>query len=466
MNRPLAALLAPLATLAALGAPLWAEDRALVIGIDDYTRLSSPVVLTQAVADARRFAGFLTERAGFAPGQVTLLTEDKAGSDAILGAVVDELLGRTTDGDRIVFYFAGLGTATPATSGEVVPALVAADGDTDLGLIPADLLDDLFDLAPGRQVTLVLDTGFGGTAGTPGAAIRNLESASGAPADYAAFGAGPDRDLWAAAAPGQPAWESASGGVMTGLILEGMAGLADADHDAIVTAGELAGHLTARAAGFCAAEPACAATGLTPVTTAGDDRVPFIPADLLPRPGDTTPADAGALDHDQILALLDEMFGQAGGAVLTLGIDAAQPMEVGTRVGFSLSATQTGALVLLDIDTEGRLTQLFPSPLAPDEGDAIAAGTVVQLPQGVSANGLPLRVTAVGPPGRGILLALFSPRGSAELAQVLPPDLRAGALPDAGQALFRIGQDLLRRDADPATSLSWSAAWLTYEITD
>ncbi len=101
-----------LALLSLLAAPALAEDRALVIGIDDYTGLPSPVVLGHAVADAQAFAGFLTDRAGFDAMQVTVLTDPTA--DAIMTAVIDELIGRTGPGDRIMLYFAVWAPCCPA----------------------------------------------------------------------------------------------------------------------------------------------------------------------------------------------------------------------------------------------------------------------------------------------------------------------------------------------------------------
>lgn len=464
MTRPAAPAAALLALMAApaLAPPALAEDRALVIGIDDYTALGRPVVLTQAAADARRFAAFLTASAGFAPGQVTVLTDAEATSDRILGAVVNDLLPLSAPGDRIVLYFAGLGTTVAGRDG-ALPALVAHEGDTPLGLIGADFLDGLLDQGAGRKVVLVFDTSFTDAPAPQGAAARALASEAG-PADLAAFGAGEGRDLWVAAAPGQFAMESAEGGVFTGYLLEGMGGIADADGDRIVTNGELAAHLAARSAAFCAALPPCAGTGLAPFAAAPEADPAFLPAHLLPQVADTGTLDTAPLTYDQMLAFVAELFGPTNPAGLELAIDAPLPMPVGTEVRFRATSDLTGALILLDIDTEGRLTRIFPSALAPDEGGVLRAGESVTIPSGMSANGLPLRVRVTGPAGRGILLALFTEGSAADLAQVLPPGLDDGALDEAGQHLFAIAQELLRRDADPAARLGWSAAFLPYEV--
>jgi hypothetical protein len=171
------------------------------------------------------------------------------------------------------------------------------------------------------------------------------------------------------------------------------------------------------------------------------------------------------LTYEQLLAFVGDLFAPSNSAGLQLAISVAQPMPIGTEVTFAVTSGQSGAMVLLDIETTGRLVQVFPSALAPDEGGAIAAGQTVTIPSGASANGLPLRVTVSGPAGRGILLALFTRDGTtADLITVLPEGLSLDGLPDAGPLLYGIAQNLLRRDADPGQSLNWSATFVPYEV--
>ena len=456
--------LAPALLAAIMAAPAIADDRALVIGIDDYTMLAEPVVLGHAVPDARRFADFLIARAGFDADQITVLTDDGATADAIIAALIDRLLGETAAGDRIVIYFAGLGTTVAGTDGAPVPTLIAADGDTALGLMPADLFAELLDLAADRQVTLVIDAGFAADAAPPGGAVaRSRPSAAGPVSDLAAFGAGPGRELWTAAQPGAFAWESADGGVLTAFLLEGMAGSADRDADRIVTGAELEAHVTTRMQGWCAGVAACGPGGLIPLRLGPADGAAFIPAELLPQVQSALPDDA-PLTYEEMLGFVVDLYAPTNPAGLDLGISAAQPMAIGTAVTFEVTSSLSGGLILLDIDPQGRLMQIFPSALAPEEGDRIAADQRIVIPSGSSANGLPLRVTVTGPTGRGILLALFTEGDPARLAQVLPPGLAEGAMTEAGQHLYAIAQELLRRDADPAGRLNWSAAYLPYEI--
>ena len=111
-------------------APAVAEDRALVVGIDDYAALGATAGLNGAVADAERFAAYLTERAGFAPDAVTVLADGDATAEAILGALVQDLLQQTRPGDRVVFYFAGKGALDPKTK-ELIALAIGIDARCD-----------------------------------------------------------------------------------------------------------------------------------------------------------------------------------------------------------------------------------------------------------------------------------------------------------------------------------------------
>ena len=75
-----------------------------------------------------------------------------------------------------------------------------------------------------------------------------------------------------------------------------------------------------------------------------------------------------------------------------------------------------------------------------------------------------IRVTE--PAGAGFLLGLFIEDELPRLTAVLPENLAGGPVPNAGQYLYEIAQDLLRLQADGSASSAteWSATYLPYEI--
>lgn len=50
------------------------------------------------------------------------------------------------------------------------------------------------------------------------------------------------------------------------------------------------------------------------------------------------------------------------GASVSLQMTPEGPLSVGTRVSFHVTARKAGYLLLVDVDADGRMTQIFPSP--------------------------------------------------------------------------------------------------------
>lgn len=481
--------IAPFA-LALLASAAAAEDRAVVVGIDLYPGLGLAAPLSGARADAERFAAFLIESAGFTPSQVTVLTDAAATSDRITMAVLDDLVGKTTSGDRAVFYFAGLGSlqsgSAAAGANAETEVLLAHDAPSILAAMPNDALTDLFDIIADRQVTLVVDTSFRADApGLPGthATGRSLRHENGAGAGTGTrrgappFGTGRvERAVWGAAAVGQYAWEAGGTGVFTAAFIEGIAtGAADANDNGTISNAELLGFVRARSADWCSASADCTAEGtLTPdfsgpvqarplVASAPEMQAPaapkpqVLPVATLP---DTTPGLA------ETLGFVTDLFTPSNKANLRLGLSGEDRLKLGDAVRIEAIADRPGMLVLLDVNPAGELVQVFPSTLAPSGSTRMSAGETLTIPNGSSAAGKPIVLRVTEPAGQGFLLGLFIEDDLPRLTAVLPENLAGGPIPNAGRYLYEIAQDLLRLQSlpDGMSAVDWSATYLPYEI--
>lgn len=464
-----------------------AADRALVVGIDDYSAMGVSQPLQSATSDAQDFATFLQDHWNYAPTEITVLLNEQATSDAIMSALIDRLVSETKEGDRVVFYFAGMGgplsaRATDAQDG-TNNVLFAFDGDSVLGKIPEDAIADILDIIADRKVTVVTDTSFDGLAidlmGTAGPTTRGLETA--APANTAAqtdeilpFGTGQaERTIWNAVAPGQYAWEDQNGGVFTQAFISGIGDrLADANANGTVTNAELLGYVREQSSNWCAMTPECAATqlGLTPVFggrvdgVAGKEKAqPIAAPEIDPGPSlDGTPA-----GYKETLGFVTDLFSPSNDAGLTLAINNGETLKVGDIVSFAVNANRAGSLVLLDVNPNGELVQIYPSPLSQDGATRMAAGDTLAIPNGKSKNGNALQIRVSEPAGKGFLLGLFVEDDLPALKSVLPADLAGGAIPNAGQYLYEIAQELLQLQANTTGTdpIKWSAAYLPYDIT-
>lgn len=397
--------------IAMTAAPLWAEDRALIIGIEGYPQLDLRLAPQSAKDDAIAMAELAVTRWGYDHSQVSMLLDAAATSDAILNAVIDELVGLTAPGDRVLLYFAGLGSRN--AQGKRV--LLAYDSESLLGRIPEDALSDILDLIADRAVTVIVDAGFSGDIGTPGQ--RGIGAPGFESRPFAA--SGDKRAVYAPATATQTAWETARGGVFTtGLIAASKAGAS--------THFDLSQATARDSRTWCDAHPVCQSQGLT-VDFAG-------------------PAQAGPLSRDVPVAAAtpSDLPNPAG---LRLSIDGGPLMTIGQSVTFRVSAKASGTFALWDLAPDGQTLQIAPSPFARDT--ALTPGIERAIPAPVSDNGMTLRMRVTGPEGNGMLIGAFVPGDPAELDTVMPPS-----------------PDLIADTLNTATSLTWSAVTLPYTISE
>ncbi len=437
-----------------------ADDRALIIGIDDYSAIAGAPILNGAVADAGRVEAALTDMMGFEPGAITRLTDGAASYDAILSNVIDRLVSETSAGDRVFLYFAGLGTTLPDGS----PAIFAHDGDDVLGRIPLTTFTDILGLISDRNVTVVLDTGFdGGPLGTRGLA-------GGVPKGALAMG---DRvTLWTSAKTGQFAWEDIDRGVFTDAWVTGISDVADSDGDSKVTNGELLEHVESALAVWCSAMPACAASGRDLAPGFSGDRsaalTTLAPTETAPpRVEITEPIkidDGAPASYRETLGFVTDLFAPSNNARLNLAIEGGDTLRVGEFVTFTAAADRPGTLLLLDVDPTGALAQVYPSRLTVADGTRLSPGQPLTIPNAVGTNGRPLRIRVTEPSGQGLLLGLFIEGDLPQLTNLMPAGLAGGPVPNASQSLFEISQSLLNLEANPDSPVAWSATYLPYRI--
>ena len=470
--------LTTLAIAAAL--PAHAADRALLVGIDSYPGLTSEAALSGAVADASAMRDALTTEFEFEASAITLLTNESATADAIITALIDNLVGQTTPGDRVVLYFAGLGATAPAPGNDGAQrVLLTHEAPSVLGQVPADAITDILALIADRRITVLTDVSFSGAPGSELSNARGIEIGDpqgDLPAEP--FASSEKWSTWTAAAPGQPAWETGDRGVFTKAFLDGLTtGAADANGNGTITNAELLTFTRARAAEFCEISADCAAAGgtLLPDLSGPVEAEPIGQAAAEPEPeklpdGPTLKPPSGkddkSIGYTETLGFVTDLFLPSNEANLTLAVQGGPDMTIGDTIAFEAKADAPGTLVLLDVNPNGELAQIYPSSLNDAASTRMTAGETLTVPSGLSTNGLPMRLRVTEPAGQGFLLALFVEDDLPTLTAILPENLSGGPIPNAGQYLYGIAQDLLRLQVgeNGATPIRWSATYLPYTI--
>lgn len=481
--------------------------RALLIGVDAYRHLTG--LLGAPVNDARELRAFLIRQLGYHYEDVKLLLDGDATRSRILGEVQDWLVDGTKPGDEVFLYFSGHGSQQFDSGGDepdgrdetLVPADASLDGRRRLaGMITDDEMAALLGRLAGRRVHVVLDAGHAGAAaGSPAEPMytKSPRLADGALDRVAATksigpsaGAGeresfltsihPGVTVWAASRVGQPAlvarevsaWPGGSvdrGSVFTRLFLRGVdEGKADADTDGTVTVRELRRYLVDASKAYCERHVADCARGLTPQLFASAERLdePVFAAvnvahlsatasfarDLLVRPRSDRPEPG-------------QSRAAGGRGSVRIEIRPSPRVLVGDEIEVVVESERAGNLVLLDVDTAGRLYQLFPNRLSVQAGvpKRIRAGERVALPGRESG----LRVQAIPPIGRGMLIAVVS-EDSAALEELSSrhKDLLVISRPEAYVVELSevLGINGPAEKAGAALRDNWTAGQLEYEI--
>jgi len=224
-----------------------AGDRwAVVVGISDY-RDSDIVPLAYADDDARSFRDFLVSDAaglgGFNPENVILLLNDAATTFNIRTAL-REWLGRATEDDLVVIYFAGHGAPHPTRPDE----LYLLTHDTEAGNLagsafPMEDVQEVIGRLDARHILVFTDAchsaGVGGQVGRRAGADNRINAIF----RDQLHATSTTEFVFTASEVNQLSQEGTrwggGHGVFTWALMEALAGEADLDEDRIVRLGEM-----------------------------------------------------------------------------------------------------------------------------------------------------------------------------------------------------------------------------------
>ena len=155
-----------------LPATSWAENQALLIGINRYENVNPP--LKGSEVDVENIKNLALNQLGFKESQVHTLEDEQATKEMILQAIKEHLIAKTKPNDRVLFYFSGHGFQIKDEDNDeskdgLDETLVTHDAGRDkktgafVNMISDDELGDLLDSIDDRQVTVIIDSCHSGT---------------------------------------------------------------------------------------------------------------------------------------------------------------------------------------------------------------------------------------------------------------------------------------------------------------
>lgn len=462
-------------------APSEPDSRALLVGIDAYPAVST--LLGAPINDVSAMRRFVQENLGYRDAEIRTLLDDEATRENILQSIENWLLG----GDRALLYFSGHGFYQPDADGDeadgldetLVPYDVTVENGVANGMITDDEIDRLLAAASG-VVDVVIDSCHSGTVtrsaapgldwrfvktprlpdGTPltvNAGTRGVEiGARNEPGEFV-DSTRPNVTVWSAVGAKQKALVDATTApqyvsVFTRRLVSGADGAADNDGDSVITSRELRAHVLRESEAYCQAESVYCADGLTPELSIVPDAIDHPAFARRNASGASTRSLAIASLAKDILVSPSSASAAAGADAVRIGVLPAAELTVGQQIEITVDSDADGNLVLLDIDAEGRMTQIFPNEWS--DAQRVARGVPVTVP-GRDAG---FRLRAQPPRGTGRLVAVVAETELPGSLLGMHKDL--AVIPRADAYVVELA-GLLRRWNDGG----WAYGEVEYEIT-
>src|SRR5215831_2962830 len=148
------------------------------------------------------------------------------------------------------------------------------------------------------------------------------------------------------------------------------------------------------------------------------------------------PATTRTPDNSPIrLELLNSTIKVENSAGVSVELLPRLEVPAGSKIGFRIATRKTGYLILLDVDADGRLTQIFPNPGAATHGLRDATNLIKP--------GRPLTIPQLGTPYAGFEFVADLPAGLAMVVALLSDKpVQVVDLPDTPPPAFAPGDTL------------------------
>jgi len=229
--------------------PIYEKSWAIVVGINDYSNEQGR--LLNAVNDARAVADVLRDTHSF--DEIYTLYDHDATRRNIMSWLRDELPNRTSEDDRVLFFFAGHGVTQEGQRGATRGFLVPVDAELGKYVDYIEMQELLFacHTIPAKHILMILDCCFSGVAAV---AVRGEPSRTPTQLNDSYLRRITEKHAWQILTAGDKDETVADGGlrsghsIFTSALLDGLSGEADLNRDGLMTATDLAAYIKPRVA--------------------------------------------------------------------------------------------------------------------------------------------------------------------------------------------------------------------------
>ncbi|MCK5717012.1 MAG: caspase family protein [Thiomargarita sp.] len=454
--------------------PVYAEDRALLVGIDNYWYTNSLKGSKQDVSDMKKF---IQNVWGYKPCQIRTLTDDKATYQTILDTFDNWLIKGTNPSDRVLFYFSGHGYYIWDDNGDendgydetLCPVDTKLNGET---MIRDDQIESRLKKLQGRQVMVIIDACHSGSV------TRSLQQKKSDPTIKLPIFNKPremtrsikaegfisstlDIVAYSAVAPNQVALvdtETPYRGVFTTRFIRGIQDKeADANKDQKITYLELLEYLQRESQAYCDRQPQqCTSKKLTPQLEANPEILALDIQTFQP------------IKTNNVIAQVQSVLQHNNQAQVNIKILPKSKLLLGNSMKIQIQSNHNGYFFLFDINSAGNLTRLFPNQYSIYEtkDGYIKASQIITIPN----KHYGFEFIARKPVGKGLLVALLVEDKLLKLQELIPAMFKEIHTKDVPIVLLNLRQQLNKTIPEIKGTevvnrpVQWSIAVIEYEI--
>ena len=455
-------------------APSHAQNRALLVGIDEYQHAGTLIGSKQDVEDMRQFIQSVWH---YQPHQIRTLTDAQATRQGILTAFEEWLIEGSRFGDKVLFYFSGHGYYLPDLNGDESDGydetICPVEATTRSGMIRDDEIEALLRRLPGRQITLIIDACHSGTV-TRSLARRSFNPTIKVPVFSTppspkhltrGFTKGPVQEgfiatsqqnviAYSAVAPNQQALvdiETPYRGVFTHRFIEAIQEKrADNNFDGKVSHAEVLEYIRHESQAYCDRQPQqCRLRKLSPqLETTPEKLAADTRTGMAPRMDNTVEQATSVLAHDNEAHLQVQILPQ-------------NRFQIGEAMRIRVKSDHHGYLLLFDINSAGELTRLFPNQYR--KQGYVRGGQSLTIPESFYG----FEFIAEKPFGKGLLIALLVEGQISNIQAWLPTAFEQIEAREAQAVLQQLRQKLnqtLPQEDAANRPIQWSLAVADYQI--
>lgn len=367
-------------TLACTGA--LASKYALIIGIESYSNGVPP--LNGPELDAINMKEFLVSFGNYNKREIKLLINDDATRENIL-THFDTLSRKSDTEDEVLIYYSGHGSQVEDFDNDegdrldetIVPVDTVLVDKQYRNMITDDEVRQKIELIKAKKVHFIIDSCHSGTVtrsiggGQTSGAVKTLYPELDIEADMEAtytqrrteetfFHRGSEKNVsvWTAASSSQLAFtdiESRKGSLFTNRLIKGLKEkAADNNGDGVTTNAELLEYLRDESASFCKRNKNMCTLGLTPTYEAtAKDLVSPVSFLESPVKVDT--------ERKNSSPYVDAIATHNNAEELAVALLSGDVVKLGEKIQLSVKSPFSGYLFMLDINSKGKLTQLYPN---------------------------------------------------------------------------------------------------------